>query len=61
MDKMDKYFLRAKLFSTYFGIYGYGNFDVSEEELAYILQLVDEGEEETLRTAYERLYKLRMG
>lgn len=58
---MDKYVLRAKLISKYFGIYGYGNFDVSLEELAHILQLVDEGEEEPLRTAYERLYKLRMG
>jgi hypothetical protein len=58
---MDKYALRAKLLSKYFGIYGYGNFDISEEELTHILQLVEEGEEEPLRNAYERLYKLRMG
>lgn len=58
---MEKYLQRAKMLSEFFGVYGQGNFDVSREELAEILRLVEEDDGEGLGNLYERLHHLRMG
>jgi len=56
-----RYRYRAKILNEFFGVYGQGNFDISLEELAIILRLVEEEKSEELGRFYERLYNLRMG
>ena len=58
---MEKYLMRAELLMEFFGVYGQGNFDLSAEELASVLRLVEEEDSDGLLKLYERLYKLRMG
>ncbi len=61
---MDKYIYKAKCLTKYFNIYGYGNFDLSLEELAQILKIVSgkpDQVENKLQEIYERLYQTRMG
>lgn len=63
---MEEYLQKAKIFTKFFGVYGRGNFDLSEEELARIIELIitkKEAEylEVNLQELYERLYKARMG
>ena len=63
---MDKYIEKAKTLTKFFGMYGYGNFDLSLEEVAGILKLLCEKEEVAflevnLQETYERLEKQRMG
>lgn len=62
----DKYLEKAKVLSKYFSMYGLGNFDLSLEEIARILQLICEKKNNqyldvNLQEIYERLYKSRMG
>ena len=63
---MDKYRKKAKILTKHFGIYGYGNFDLSLEETTYIIKLLCEKEdsghlEVNINELYERLEKERMG
>lgn len=63
---MEKYLEKAKILTKFFGVYGYGNFDLSDEEVAKILELLelkkDFGHlEVNLQEFYERLEKIRMG
>jgi hypothetical protein len=63
---MNKYLKRAEILTNFFNIYGYGNFDLSLEEIAYILELLATKKENqfleaNLQIFYERLKKLRMG
>jgi hypothetical protein len=60
------YYKKAEILSKYFGIYGYGHFDISIEETAQILKLLSTKKEEAfldinLKELYERLEKQRMG
>lgn len=63
---MEDYIKRAEILSKFFGIYGYGNFDLSIEEVAHILEILDKNKnpqylEVNLQEIYDRLYKARMG
>ena len=52
---------KAKLLTKYFNIYGYGNFDLTLEEISELLTLTEKEDSEGLSNLYERLYKIRMG
>jgi len=57
---------KAKILNKYFSIYGIGNFDLSLEEIEYIIQLLCEKKEKAyldidLKELYERLKKTRLG
>ena len=57
---------RADILTRYFGVYGKGNFDLSLEEVAYIIELLHTKKENSflevnLKELYERLEKTRMG
>ena len=63
---MDKYHEKAKVLMKFFNLYGYGNFDLSMEEIAHIIKLLCEKDdvrylEVNLQELYERLEKQRMG
>lgn len=62
---MKDYKKKAEILTKYFGIYGIGNFDLSLEELAYIIELLENKEDQALEANiqlfYERLEKIRMG
>lgn len=62
---MSDYFNKAEILTKFFNLYGYGNFDVSLEELAHILEIVSTKEgaylEANLQLLYERLHKARLG
>lgn len=65
LNNMD-YYKKAEILYRYFGMYGYGHFDLSIEEVAKILELLDVKKEEAfldinLKELYERLEKQRMG
>lgn len=51
---------KAKLLNKHFGVYGYGNFDVSTDEMALILDILDRGDAKALHELYE-LLETRMG
>jgi hypothetical protein len=57
------YLKKAKTINKFFGVYGFGNFDVSTQELANILEIVDDPNYSTRNLAdyYEKLEKQRMG
>lgn len=62
---MDKYIERAKILDKYFGLYGKGNFDLSLEEIARIIELIEVKKDNqyldvNLQELYERL-KTRLG
>lgn len=52
---------KAKLLLKNFWVAGYGHFDVTEEEVENILDMVNEGDEAGLDALYERLSKERLG
>ena len=62
---MENNLKRAKIITTYFNLYGYGNFDLSLEEVAHILEIVASKDlkkvEEDMKKLYDRLYRTRMG
>lgn len=59
---MDKYKTQAKqLYRANFRVFGLGHFDIEEEELAHILELLDKKEYSLLLKYYEQLEQLRMG
>lgn len=63
---MEDYIQRAEILTKFFNIYGYGNFDLSLEEIARIIEILDSKKdpqylEANLQLLYERLYKTRMG
>jgi hypothetical protein len=63
---MDKYLKKAEIVTKYFGIYGKGNFDLSLEEIARIIEFLctkdnDQYLDVNLQELYERLEKIRMG
>ena len=63
---IDKYKRKAEILTKFFNIYGYGHFDLSLEEITYIIQLLYEKRndaylEVNLQQFYERLEKQRMG
>jgi len=61
MKKIDK----AKILTKYFNIYGYGNFDISLEEISKIIEILEQSSvekiDEQLKEIYERLHQTRMG
>ena len=63
---MEKYIEKAEILTKYFGLYGKGNFDLSIEEIARIIELLIIKEniqylDVNLQELYERLHKTRMG
>jgi len=65
-DEIGKYTKKAKILTKYFGVYGNGNFDLSTEEVATILEFVCVEEihqyfEIKIKEFYERLEKTRLG
>lgn len=58
---------KAKVLTKYFGVFGYGNFDLSLEEVAHIIHLIEVKKENTeyldvnLKELYDRLYQTRLG
>lgn len=63
---MNKYLEKAEVLTKFFGIYGRGNFDLSLEEVARIIEFLEIKEnpqylEINLKELYDRLYKTRMG
>ena len=54
---------KSKILTRYFNIYGYGNFDLSLEELSAILEVLERSEnlEKEIKEIYDRLYQTRMG
>ncbi len=63
---MDKYIQKASILTKYFGLYGVGNFDLSIEEIANILKILQTKTnpqylDVNLKEIYERLSKTRLG
>lgn len=58
---MKDYIKQAELLSKHFAVYGYGNFDLTNSDVANILSLLESGDAEGLTALYEQLYKTRMG
>jgi len=63
---MEKYLKKAEILTKYFGLYGHGNFDLSLEEIARIIELlvtkkVDQYLDVNLKELYERLESTRLG
>jgi hypothetical protein len=63
---MEDYLERAKILTKFFNLYGYGNFDLSLEEISRVLELLDVKKENSylevnLQELYERLKKSRLG
>lgn len=56
---------KIPILTKFFQMYGYGNFDLSHEEMAKIIHILVAFDREELelqmRNIYERLEKLRMG
>lgn len=60
------YLERAKTLTKFFGIYGIGNFDLSLEEIAHILEILETKKETpylevNLQEIYDRLSESRLG
>lgn len=63
---MNKYIKKAEILTKFFGLYGKGNFDLSIEEIARIIELIETKKqndylEANLQELYERLEKTRLG
>lgn len=58
-DKYKK--LAEKFLDAPFGVYGIGNFDIFEDELAKILEILIEKDGVGLQEYYEELEQKRMG
>jgi hypothetical protein len=63
---MDEYIKKAEILTRYFGIYGKGNFDLSLEEIARIVEFIITKKENqfldlNLKELYERLATTRLG
>lgn len=59
---MNKYLKGAReLIKANFRIYGLGNFDIYEKEIAYILELLEKEDYKSLVLFYEELERKRMG
>jgi len=55
------YLKKATLLRNHFGLYGYGNFDITIEETSQILKILDETDAESrLKQFYDKLESLRM-
>jgi len=57
---------KAETLIKHFGLYGIGNFDLSLEEIAYIIELLCTKDNKdyldaNLQELYERLRKIRLG
>ena len=53
---------KAKILTKYFSMYGYGNFDLTIEEIALILEILNTKEaDDKLKQLYDRLSKSRLG
>lgn len=63
---MEKYIEKADILTRYFGVYGIGNFDLSLEEIARIIEIIETKKDNTqyleanLSELYARL-KTRLG
>ena len=56
------YLEKSIILNKHFAVYGYGNFDVLDEEVAEIFEILEgENPEELLKELYERLKEQRMG
>ena len=56
------YTTKAKLINQFFGVYGYGHFDITTEEFAKILKYIEKtNAKEWLKKFYEKLAKQRLG
>lgn len=63
---MEDYIKRAEILTKNFGMYGHGNFDLSIEEIARIIEFLEikkntQHLDVNLQELYDRLYKTRMG
>jgi len=60
---MDKYLKKAEILTQHFNMYGYGNFDLTLEEVATILELLENSRElkSNLNQLYEKLENQRLG
>lgn len=60
-DVMGEYRTRARVLRQHFDIYGYGNFDLTIEDIADVLQALDSQQRERiLEDLYVRLEAIRM-
>lgn len=58
---MDKYKRRAQALRKHFGIFGYGHFDLTEDDVAELLRILERtNPEKGLDELYARLEALRM-
>lgn len=61
---MEEYIKKAEILTKYFGMYGKGNFDLSLEETARIIEFLCTKKEDylevNLKEIYDRLAKTRM-
>jgi len=56
------YLEKAKILTKYFNMYGYGNFDLTVEEIALIFEILNTKDFEIkLKQLYEKLEKSRLG
>lgn len=63
---MEDYILKAQILYQKFGIYGIGNFDLTIEDVAVLIKMLEEEKDMEILSVkildfYERLYKTRMG
>lgn len=57
----DRYIFLATIIYKHFGIYGYGNFSLTIEDVATLLQALDDKDpEKALKELYVRLEAIRM-
>lgn len=58
---MKKYLEKAKkLKESGFWLAGYGNFDITDEELAQIIKLIEKDDFQSIKDLYNRLEKIRL-
>lgn len=58
---MATYKEKAELLTTCFGMYGHGNFNLTISEIADILSLIDNYDQEGIKKLYDELEQTRMG
>ena len=51
------YLKKAEILTKFFGIYGYGHFDISIYELSQIIKIICESDENDLLFNIQKIYK----
>ena len=54
---MDIYLKKANILTKFFGLYGYGHFDISNQELAQIIKLLCEAKDNDLQKNIQEIYE----